>query len=76
MTIEPKKNTPKSNWSYYMKFSGMGLQMGAVIFLGTYLGIKLDEWTGTKKFPVFTLVFALLSVFGAIYMVIREFIKK
>lgn len=54
----------------------MGFQMGAIIFLGMYGGIKLDEYLGLKKFPVFTLVLSLLSVFGAIYMVIKDFLKK
>jgi F0F1-type ATP synthase assembly protein I len=54
----------------------MGFQMGAIIFVGMFGGIKLDEFFGIKKFPVFTIILSLLSVFGAIYFVIKDFLKK
>ncbi len=54
----------------------MGFQMGAIIFVGMYGGIKLDEYLGIKKFPVFTLLLSLAAVFGSIYLVIKDFLKK
>ncbi len=54
----------------------MGFQMGAIIFVGMYGGIKLDEYLGIKKFPVFTILLSLSSVFGAIYFVIKDVLKK
>jgi hypothetical protein len=54
----------------------MGFQMAATIGLGVFGGIKLDEWLGLKKFPVFTIVLSLASVFIAIYLVIKDFLKK
>jgi hypothetical protein len=54
----------------------MGFQMAAIIIIGMYGGIKLDEFLGLKKFPIFTLLFSLLSVFAAIYFVIKDFLKK
>lgn len=50
--------------------------MAAIIGLGTYGGVKLDELLGLKKFPAFTLILSLLSVFAAIYYFIKDFIKK
>ena len=50
--------------------------MGAIIFLGMFGGIKLDAFLGLKKFPAFTLIFSLLSVFLAIYFAIKDFLKK
>ena len=51
--------------------------MGAIIFIGMFGGMKLDQWTGMdKKFPVFTLVLSLAAVFGAMYFVIKDFLKK
>ena len=50
--------------------------MGAIIFLGMFGGIKLDQALGLKKFPVFTLVLSLASVFLAIYFAIKDFLKK
>lgn len=53
----------------------MGLQMAAIITGGVFAGIKLDKWL-QLKFPIFTLVFTLLSVFLAIYYFIKDSIKK
>jgi uncharacterized membrane protein len=52
----------------------MVFQMGAIIFGLTYAGIWLDE--RYHKSPVFTTVFALVSIFLAIYYFIKDFIKK
>ncbi|MCB0477336.1 MAG: AtpZ/AtpI family protein [Crocinitomicaceae bacterium] len=55
----------------WVRFSGMGFQMGLVIFLGVWGGSKLDE-----KFPnehkLWTIILSLLSVFIALYLVIKE----
>lgn len=69
------KNSPKKQLDNYIRFSAMGLQMGATIFLMTWAGAKLDAWLALK-FPVFTLVFALASVSGVLYYFIREVSKK
>jgi len=49
--------------------------MAAIMGGGTYGGIQLDKWLGLK-FPIFTLVLAMVSVFVAIYIFIKDFIKK
>lgn len=54
----------------------MAFQMLAIIGLGLYAGIKVDEWLGMKKIPVFTLVLTLLSVFAAIYLMVKDQLKK
>lgn len=73
---QPKKpSSPKKQLNSYAKYSIMGFQMGAIIFLGMFGGIKLDEWLGLK-FPIFTIVLSLLSVFAAIYFAIKDFLKK
>ena len=53
----------------------MGFQMAVIIGGGVYGGIRLDEWL-ELKFPVFTLVLTLLSVFLAIYYFIRDVLRK
>ncbi|MBA3706933.1 MAG: AtpZ/AtpI family protein [Bacteroidetes bacterium] len=50
--------------------------MAAIIILGMYGGIKLDELLGLKKIPVFTILLSLLSVFAAIYFVVKDLLKK
>ncbi len=66
---------PKKPLNNYVKYSGMGLQMGAIITGGVLGGIQLDKWLGLK-FPIFTLVLTLFSVFAAIYYFIKDVLKK
>ena len=49
--------------------------MGAIIAAGVWGGIELDKLL-KLKFPVFTLVLTLLSVFLAIYYFIKDILKK
>lgn len=60
----------------YGKYSAMGLQMATIIGLGTYVGIKIDEFLELGKAPVFTIIFSLFSVVLAIYFVVRDLLKK
>ncbi|MGB2416799.1 MAG: AtpZ/AtpI family protein, partial [Flavobacteriaceae bacterium] len=54
--------------------SAIGLQMGVIIAVGTFIGIKLDE-----KYPnernLFTLIVTFLSVILSIYFVIRRVVS-
>jgi hypothetical protein len=53
----------------------MGTQMLAIIGLGVFGGYKLDNMMG-NKIPIFTLILSLLSVAAAIYLSIKDFLKK
>jgi antibiotic biosynthesis monooxygenase (ABM) superfamily enzyme len=53
----------------------MGIQMGAIIAAGVWGGIQLDKLLHLK-FPVFTLILTLLSVFLAMYYFIKDVLKK
>ena len=77
MEKEPNKSQsqPKERLKFYFKYSGMAFQMIAIILLGVFGGKKLDEYM-ELKFPVFTLVLTLVSVFLAIYFVIKDLMKK
>jgi uncharacterized membrane protein YfcA len=57
----------------FLKFSGIAMQMGVIISIGAYAGVKLDEYL-EKEFPLFTLLFSLFAVFSALYYVIKEVI--
>ncbi len=72
MKQNPKDKPPTNN---YLKYSGMAFQMGAVITLGVFGGIKTDAWLQLKT-PIFTLVFSLLGVGIGIYLAIKDFLKK
>ncbi|WP_299883750.1 AtpZ/AtpI family protein [uncultured Lacinutrix sp.] len=62
-----------NNLNSYAKYSGLVIQMIAIIAIGTFIGVKLDD-----KYPnennLFTLVLTLLSVIISIYYVIRRII--
>jgi len=72
-TPNPKK--PKeSNLKNIARFSGIGIQMGATIFLGAYFGKWLDaKYPHDKKW--FTILFTLLAVGLSLYSVLQE-LKK
>lgn len=77
MAINPQKPDPsrKKPLENLARYSAMGFQMGATIFLGAWGGIALDKYFNTR-FPIFTLLLACVSVFAAIYFVIKDFLPK
>ena len=69
------KNSQNNPLNSYAKYSGLAFQMGAAIAVATWIGSKLDKFAGTDK-PIFIIIFALLGVFAAIYVAIKDFIIK
>jgi len=59
----------------YARYSGLAFQMFAIIALGIFSGLKLDQWLKIG-FPVFTVLFSILSVSGAIYIAVKDLLKK
>jgi len=76
MDQEEPKNPKKQRLTDYGKFSAMAFQMGITIALGVWGGMKLDEHFPITRFPLFTISLSLLSVFGSIYFVIKDLLKK
>ena len=76
MEKEKPQNPKKQRLTDYGKFSAMAFQMGITIALGVWGGMKLDEYFPLGRFPVFTISLSLLSVFGAMYWVIKDLLKK
>lgn len=58
----------------WIKFSTMGIQMGATIYLGSLLG----EWVASKfpesSLPIHQLI-SLFAIFGAIFTMILQVIN-
>ncbi len=58
----------------WMIFSGIALQMGFIIGLGAFIGVRLD-----KRFPneysAFTIICSLSGVFLSLYVIIRQLTK-
>lgn len=70
------KNEKKgSQLNSYARYSGLVIQMMAVIGVGTFIGVKLDE-----KFPnehnLCTIGLSLASVIGSMVLVIRQIISN
>ncbi|MCD6555565.1 MAG: hypothetical protein DRI94_01525 [Bacteroidetes bacterium] len=69
------KDDLKNSLKNYAKYSGIAFQMAAVIFLGTWGGYKLDAFFKFEN-HILTLILSLLSVILAIYVAVKDFIKK
>ena len=65
-----KQSTPTS----FLRYSTMATQMGAIIGLFVFLGIKLDAWLATKF--VFTLILSLFGVILSLYYFIKQVISE
>lgn len=65
----------KKELNNYVKYSNLAFQMAVIIFLGVWGGLKLDDWINTD-FPVFTLIFTLLSIGLSMYYALKDFIRK
>jgi len=62
---------PKKNFSKFIRLSGIGIQMGATIFIGAYLGKYLDgRFPSNKKW--FTIALTLLAVGISLYNILRQ----
>ncbi|WP_156113364.1 AtpZ/AtpI family protein [Wocania ichthyoenteri] len=64
---------PKRQLNTYARFSGLAIQMFAIIGVGTFIGYKLDE-NYPNKHSLFTLFGALSSVIISIIYIIRRII--
>jgi F0F1-type ATP synthase assembly protein I len=64
----------KQQLNSYTRYSGMGLQMLAIILIGVFGGYKLDQWLHTR--PLLIIILSILSVSVAIYSVTRDLLRK
>ncbi|HPE55683.1 MAG TPA: AtpZ/AtpI family protein [Bacteroidales bacterium] len=68
-------NNKKKQLNNYARYSSIAFQMLAIILLGVFGGVKLDEWIDTG-FPIFTVLLSIISVFLSIYQVTRDFLRN
>ncbi len=66
---------PQNSLNSYAKYSSIAVQMLVIIGIGVGGGVLLDKWIGIK-FPIFTILLSFFSVGTAIYISIKDFIKK
>jgi len=78
MTKENNKKTNRSKSKKYLdsyaRYTSIAFQMLAIILIGVFGGIKLDEWL-ELKFPVFTVILTILSVVLAIYYTVKDLVR-
>lgn len=66
-----QKQNKDSRINSYARFSGIAFQMAAIIGLGSFGGVKLDEYY-PNKYSVFTIICSLISIGIALYYVIKQ----
>lgn len=71
---EQQQQKPKKQLNTYARFSGIAFQMIAIIALGAFAGVKLDE-TFPNNYQLFTLICSLFAVAISMYYVIKQ-VKK
>ena len=75
MASESDKQENQKQTKEYLKYSGLGFQMIAVLLLALWAGQALDEKMEMKN-PIWTVVFLLVGLFGSLYLVIKGVTKK
>ena len=60
--------------SKFVRFSGMGVQMGLTIYVASWIGNWLDEKYALENVSFFKIL-TILAVFGTTYSIIRQVIK-
>ena len=72
----PKKKESKggSGLEAYSRYSTIAIQMVVISIITSLGGVKLDKWVGTEL--VFTVIFSLLGVAAAMWLVIKEAIRN
>ena len=68
---QPDKKKPNS----IIRYSGMGLQMGAIMLLGAYGGMQIDKHFEIKN-NIFTAILTIIAVVLAVYITIKDLIKN
>ena len=73
--MEEKEKGVGQKMNNYVKYSSMVFQLAVVIGLGVWGGRSLDKYL-EMKFPVFTLIFLFIAIFGGMYWAVKDLIRK
>ena len=68
MSDDKNKKSPLRS---YAEYSGLGLELVAIVLVCVFIGVKLDEWVPIK-FPLFTLFFVAVGLAGSIVVLIKR----
>lgn len=70
---DPESSQKESPIHQYAVYSNLAFEMGAVIALGVFGGVKLDNLLNIS--PLFTILCSLASIAIAMFLVIRALTK-
>jgi F0F1-type ATP synthase assembly protein I len=73
--MQPSVPPNKQGNNTILRYTSLATQMAITIFLGVWGGMKLDSYFQFDT-PVMTLVCSLLGVTLAVYIVIRDVLRK
>ncbi|MDP3930287.1 MAG: AtpZ/AtpI family protein [Bacteroidia bacterium] len=65
----------KPPYNAFLKYTNQAIQMILVMVAGT-LGGKYADAYFKNDFPILTLIGVIFSVFAALYLAIKDFLKK
>ena len=65
----------KNPFNSYIKYSNLAFQILAVFIIGVFGGFKLDKLINLS-FPIFTILFSLISIAIVIFISTKDFFKK
>jgi hypothetical protein len=74
----PKKDNLEKNkqsLNVYARFSGLILQMAAMVLFGAWGGKALDKFF-VNNFPIYTVLLVLLMAFAALWLLFKTILKK
>ena len=76
--MEEKKQTNQEktakSLSDYARYSNLAFQMIAIILIGVFGGIKLDQWLSIDS-HIFTIILSFLFVCLSIFFVVKSIIQ-
>jgi len=73
--MQPSVPPNKQGNNTILRYTSLATQMAITIFLGVWGGMKLDSYFQFNT-PIMTLICSLLGVTLAVYIVIRDVLRK
>ncbi len=78
MSEQKNQNSDQKNkkaLKNYVRYSAIAFQMMAIVLIGIFGGMKLDQLITKMEFPLFTMVLSISGVVSATYYSIKDFLK-
>jgi F0F1-type ATP synthase assembly protein I len=69
-----EKNNNDDSLRAYSRYSTIAIQMVVIIIAASLGGVQLDKLAGTR--PLFTVILSLLGVASAMWLIIKEALRK